>query len=313
MPTDLHHIRAGVLDVAHLDQGPRDGAPVVLLHGFPYDVHAFDEVAPALVAAGCRVVTPYLRGYGPTRFVSPHTPRSGEQAVLAHDALALMDALGIGRAVLAGYDWGGRAACIAAALWPQRVAGLVTCGGYNVHDVPGAMTPAQPEDEHRLWYQYYFHGERGRAGLALHRRALARLLWQLWSPHWRFDDATFERSAAAFDNPDFVDVVIHSYRVRFGLVEGDPAVAATEQQLRARPVIAVPTVCLHGGGDGVFAPEVSAGHRRFFTGPYARRVIDRIGHNVPQEAPVEFAQAVLELVRREVQGQKVGDLPGAAG
>ena len=296
MQTPLHHIRAGVLDVGYFDAGPRDGPPVVLLHGFPYDVHAFDEVAPALAAAGCRVVTPYLRGYGPTRFVSPATPRSGEQAVLAHDLLALLDALAIGSAVLAGYDWGGRAACIAAALWPQRVCGLLTCGGYNVHDVPAALSPAPPEDEHRLWYQYYFHGERGRAGLQQHRRALCRLLWQLWSPHWGFDDATFERTAPAFDNPDFVDVVIHSYRVRFGLVEGDPAVAATEQLLRRQPRIGVPTISLQGGGDGVFRPEVSAGHQRFFTGPYERRVIDRVGHNVPQEAPAAFAQAVLELV-----------------
>lgn len=292
----MHHIQAGVLDVAYLEQGPRTGTPVVLLHGFPYDVHAFDEVTPWLASAGCRVITPYLRGYGPTRFLSPETPRSGEQAVLAHDLLALLDALAIDSAVLAGYDWGGRAACIVAALWPQRVRGLVTCGGYNMHDVPAAMTPAAPEDEHRLWYQYYFHGERGRAGLQGHRHALCKLLWQLWSPHWRFDDATYERSAASFDNPDFVDVVIHSYRVRFGLVEGDPAVAGTEALLRRQPRITVPTVSLNGGGDGVFRPELSASHHRFFTGPHARRVIDRVGHNVPQEAPAEFARAVLELV-----------------
>ena len=298
----LQRIPAGVLDVACFDDGPRDGVPVVLLHGFPYDVHAFDEVRPVLAAAGCRVVTPYLRGYGPTRFLDPATPRSGEQAVLAHDLLALLDALAIRRAVLAGYDWGGRAACIAAALWPQRVRGLLTCGGYNVHDVPAALSPAPPEDEHRLWYQYYFHGERGRAGLQQHRRALCRLLWQLWSPHWRFDDATFERTAPAFDNPDFVEVVIHSYRVRFGLVEGDPAVAHTEQALRGQPRIGVPTVSLQGGGDGVFRPEISAAHRRFFTGPYERRVIDRVGHNVPQEAPGEFARAVRELVAGTVGG-----------
>ena len=292
----MHHVHAGVLDVAYLDQGPREGTAVVLLHGFPYDVHAFDDVTPRLVSAGCRVVTPYLRGYGPTRFLSPDTPRSGEQAVLAHDLLALLDALEIDSAVLAGFDWGGRAACIAAALWPQRVRGLVTCGGYNVHDVPSAMTPAMPEDEHRLWYQYYFHSERGRAGLQRHRHALCKLLWRLWSPHWRFDDATYDRTAASFDNLDFVDVVIHSYRVRFGLVDGDPAVAATESLLRQHPRIAVPAVSLNGGGDGVFRPEISEAHRPLFTGPYARRVLDRVGHDVPQEAPVEFAQAVLELV-----------------
>jgi len=292
----VHHLHAGVLDVAYLDEGPRTGPPVVLLHGFPYDVHAFDAVTPLLVSAGCRVIAPYLRGYGPTRFLSAETPRSGEQAVLAHDLLALLDALAIDSAVLAGYDWGGRAACIVAALWPQRVRGLVTCGGYNVHDVPAAMTPVAPDDEHRLWYQYYFHSERGRAGLQRHRRALCRLLWQQWSPHWQFDDATYARTAESFDNPDFVDVVIHSYRVRFGLVDGDPAVASTEQLLRQQPRIGVPTVSLNGGGGGVIRAEISAAHRKFFTGPYARRVVDRVGHNVPQEAPVEFAQSVLELV-----------------
>ena len=292
----VHHLPAGVLDVAYLDEGPRTGPPVVLLHGFPYDVHAFDAVTPLLVSAGCRVIAPYLRGYGPTRFLSDETPRSGEQAVLAHDLLALLDALAIDSAVLAGYDWGGRAACIVAALWPQRVRGLVTCGGYNMHDVPAAMTPVAPEDEHRLWYQYYFHSERGRAGLQRHRHALCRLLWQQWSPHWQFEEATYARTAESFDNPDFVDVVIHSYRVRFGLVEGDPAVASTEQLLRQQPRIGVPTVSLNGGGDGVIRAEISAAHSKFFTGPYARRVVDRVGHNVPQEAPVEFAQAVLELV-----------------
>ena len=291
----MHHIAAGALHVAYLDEGPRTGTPVVLLHGFPYDVHAFDDVRPLLAAAGCRVITPYLRGYGPTRFLSPETPRSGEQAALAHDLLALLDALSIGRAVLAGYDWGGRAACIAAALWPQRVQGLVTCGGYNVHHVPSALNPAPPDDEHRLWYQYYFHNERGRGGLERHRHALCKLLWQQWSPHWVFDDATYDRTAASFDNPDFVDVVIHSYRVRFGLTDGDPAVAPTEALLRQQPRIGVPTVSLQGGGDGVFRPELSEAHRRFFTGPYERRVIERVGHNVPQEAPADFAQAVLDV------------------
>ncbi len=297
----MNHIAAGVLGIAYLDHGPQAAPPVLLLHGFPYDVHAFDDVTPRLLAAGCRVVVPYLRGYGPTRFLSADTPRSGEQAALAHDLLALMDALAIDRAVLAGYDWGGRAACIAAALWPQRVRGLVTCGGYNVHDVPKALLPAPPDDEHRLWYQYYFHNERGRAGLAQHRHALCKLLWQQWSPHWRFDDGTYDRTAAAFDNPDFVDVVIHSYRVRFGLADGDPAVAATEALLRQQPAIGVPTVCLQGGGDGVFRAEISAGHRRFFTGPYERLVLDRVGHNVPQEAPEAFAQAVMGLIHSAAQ------------
>ena len=243
------------------------------------------------------MVTPYLRGFGPTRFVAAETPRSGEQAVLAHDLLALMDALAIPSAVLAGYDWGGRAACIVAALWPQRAIGLVTGGGYNVHNVPLAMEPMAPEDEYRLWYQYYFHGERGRAGLARNRHALCKLLWTLWSPNWEFDDLTYDRTAVSFDNPDFVEVVIHSYRVRYGLAAGDPAVAATEARLTQQPLISVPTISLDGGGDGVFRADGSLRHARFFTGPYERRVVDRVGHNLPQEAPAEFARAVLDLAR----------------
>ena len=298
----MKHIDAGVLDVAYDDQGPARGTPVVLLHGFPYDVRAFDAVIPPLVAAGCRVITPYLRGYGPTRFLSAATPRSGQQAVLAHDLLALMDALAIGTAVLAGYDWGGRAACIVAALWPARAIALVTGGGYNVHNVPAAMEPMAPEDEHRLWYQYYFHGERGRAGLARNRHALCKLLWKLWSPNWAFDDATYDRTAVSFENPDFVDVVIHSYRVRYGLVPGDPAVEDTERRLVQQPAIAVPAISLDGNADGVMRADGSLRHRRFFTGPYARRVIDRVGHNLPQEAPAPFAGAILELVRGDFDG-----------
>lgn len=292
----MNVIAAGVLNVAYLDAGPRDGTPVLLLHGFPYDVHAFETVTPLLTAAGCRVIVPWLRGYGPTRFLSPDTPRSGQQAVLAHDARALLDALGIPRAVMAGYDWGGRAACICAALWSQRVIGLVSGGGYNVHHLPSAQQPAAPEDEHRFWYQYYLHGERGRAGLEKNRRALCRLLWAQWSPCWSFDDATFERSAAAFDNPDFVDVVVHSYRVRYGLVAGDPAVAATEALLESRPPISVPSIALEGAEDGVIRAALSESHGRFFTGHYERRVIPRAGHNLPQEAPADFARAVLDLL-----------------
>jgi pimeloyl-ACP methyl ester carboxylesterase len=289
-------IGAGVLEVAYLEAGDVGGAPVFLLHGFPYDVHAYDEVRPLLAQAGCRVFTPYLRGYGPTRFRSASTPRSGEQAVLAHDLLALMDALEVKRAVLAGYDWGGRAACIVAALWPQRAMGLVTGAGYNVHDIPNSHKPAAPEDEHRYWYQYYFHGERGRAGLAQNRYALGKLLWRLWSPNWQFDETTYARTAASFDNPDFVEVVIHSYRHRYGLVPGDPAVQDTERRLEAQPKIGVPTICMDGGADGVRAPEGSAGHERHFSGRYERRVVPRVGHNIPQEAPREFARAVLDLL-----------------
>lgn len=294
---DIKCINAGALNIAYAEYGPADGTPVILLHGFPYDVRSYDAVVPRLMAARCRLVVPYLRGFGPTRFLSATTPRSGQQAALAHDLLALMNALRIRRAVLAGYDWGGRAACIVSALWPERVLGLVTCGGYNIHDIAAAMEPAAPEDEHRFWYQYYFHGERGRAGLARHRRALCNLLWRLWSPDWAFDSATFERSAASFENPDFVDVVIHSYRVRFGLADSDPDCEDTERRLRQRPTIDVPTIALAGGNDGVISAEASIEHHRYFTGYYLRSVIDRVGHNVPQEAPEVFAGAIQNVIK----------------
>ena len=291
----LKRIDAGALSVAYEEHGPPAGTPVLLLHGFPYDVRAYDEVTPPLVANGCRVVTPYLRGYGPTRFLSAETPRSGQQAALAHDLLALMDALAIRNAVLAGYDWGGRAACIVAALWPARARGLVTVGGYNIHDIPGSGRPQPPEDEHRMWYQYYFHGARGQAGLEQNRRELCKLLWRLWSPNWRFDDAIYERSAASFDNPDFVAVVVHSYRHRFGLAPGDPALEDTERKLAIQPPIAVPAIALDGDGDGVMRAGGSRNHARFFKAAYERRVIPVVGHNLPQEAPREFAQAVLAV------------------
>jgi len=291
----LKRIDAGALSVAYEEHGPPAGTPVLLLHGFPYDVRAYDEVTPPLVANGCRVVTPYLRGYGPTRFLSAETPRSGQQAALAHDLLALMDALAIRNAVLAGYDWGGRAACIVAALWPARARGLVTVGGYNIHDIPGSGRPQPPEDEHRMWYQYYFHGARGQAGLEQNRRELCKLLWRLWSPNWRFDDAIYERSAASFDNPDFAAVVVHSYRHRFGLAPGDPALEDTERKLTIQPPIAVPAIALDGDGDGVMRAGGSRNHARFFKAAYERRVIPVVGHNLPQEAPREFAQAVLAV------------------
>ncbi len=292
----MRTIEAGVLDVGYSETGKPDGSPVILLHGFPYDVHAYDAVAPDLAAAGCRVIVPFLRGYGPTRFRSAATPRSGEQAVLGADLLALMDALGVGRAVLAGYDWGGRAACVVAALWPVRVAGLVSCTGYNIQHVAVSAAPQAPEQEMRLWYQYYFHAERGRAGLAQDRRAFCRFLWRLWSPTWPFDDQTFERSAAAFDNPDFIDVVIHSYRHRFGLVDGDPAAAAVERRLAAQPAIAVPTIVLHGADDGVSPPGQSDAAAKHFTSRYERRVVPAAGHNLPQEAPEAVVAAVRALL-----------------
>jgi pimeloyl-ACP methyl ester carboxylesterase len=287
---------AGVLSVAYIENGPSNGTPVLLLHGFPYDVHAYDAVIPLLAANGCRVITPYLRGYGPTRFLSAGTLRSGQQAVLAHDLLALMDALAIPRAVLAGFDWGGRAACIAAAIWPDRVRGLVSAGGYNIQDIPGSTQPQTPESEYRFWYQYYFHSERGRAGLAQNRADFCRLLWRLWSPTWNFDDATYAQTAVSFENPDFVEVVIHSYRHRFALVPGDPQAEQTEQRLTRQPKISVPTVVLAGEADGVTPSGGSELHHRFFTGRYERRVIPQAGHDLPQEAPQDFAEAVLALV-----------------
>lgn len=294
----LHRVIAGALDVVYHEAGPADGPPVFLLHGFPYDIHAYAEVAPRLAAAGCRVIVPYLRGYGPTRFLDPATPRSGEQAALGADLLALLDALKLPRAVLAGYDWGGRAACVVAALWPERCAGLVSYNSYNIQNIARALEPDKPENEHRLWYQYYFHSERGRNGLARDRRAVTRLLWQQWSPSWKFDDATFERSAAAFDNPDFVDVVIHSYRHRFGLVPGDPAYADIERRLAALPVIAVPTITFDGEDDGVRSPAPAATHAHSFGLNRQHRIVPGVGHNMPQEVPQVFADAVLELVRR---------------
>ena len=294
----LRYIQAGVLDVALHETGPATGTPVFLMHGFPYDIHAYAEVAPLLAAQGCRVIVPYLRGFGPTRFLSEATPRSGEQAALGSDLLALMDALAIPKAVLAGYDWGGRAACVVAALWPQRCAGLVSLNSYNIQNIAAAMTPDSAENEHSLWYQYYFHSERGRAGLAKDRRAFCRLLWKLWSPTWRFDDATFERTAGAFDNPDFVDVVIHSYRHRFDLVAGDPALLAIEKRLAAQPVIAVPSITFDGTDDGVRPPAPAAQHAHCFTAQRAHRLISGAGHNLPQEMPQLFADAVLELIAK---------------
>ena len=293
---ELKNIAAGVLNVVYEEWGPAVGEPVCLLHGFPYDVRAYEEVAPRLAEFGCRVIVPYLRGYGPTRFLSPDTPRSGEQAVLGNDLLTLLDALEIEAAVLGGYDWGGRAACIVAALWPERVKGLVSCNGYNIQNIATSSRPAAPELEYKFWYQYYFHSERGRAGLDANRHPYCKLLWRLWSPNWDFGDAAYDRTAKSFENPDFVDVVIHSYRHRHALAPGDPAVADIEARLATRILISVPTVAMDGGGDGVVGENGCVGHERFFTGPYRRQVIPSVGHNLPQEAPAEFSKAILSLV-----------------
>jgi pimeloyl-ACP methyl ester carboxylesterase len=296
--TTVREVRTPALEIAYEESGPAEGPPVVLLHGFPDDVRAYDGVAPPLAAAGWRVLVPYLRGYGPTRFLDPRTPRSGQQAALGHDLKDFLDALGLERASLAGYDWGGRAACIVAALWPERVAALVSIGGYNIQNIAQSSEPAAPDREYRLWYQWYFHTERGRAGLAANRRPLCRLLWQLWSPNWRFDDATYERTAASFDNPDFVEVVIQSYRHRFGLAPGDRSLGAIEDRLAVQPLITVPTIVLHGACDGVSLPESSEAHAGFFTGPYQRTVIPVAGHFLPQEAPLAVVDALSELRRR---------------
>jgi pimeloyl-ACP methyl ester carboxylesterase len=291
------HIRTATLDVAYEESGDPGGAPVLLLHGWPYDPRCYDEVVPRLVAAGCRVIVPYLRGFGATRFLSADTLRSGQQAALGNDLRELLDALGIARATLAGYDWGGRAACVVAALWPERVRGLVTGNGYNIQNIAASVKPVAPEQEHRFWYQYYFHTERGRAGLEQNRRALCRYIWQIWSPDWAFDDATYEKSAASLDNPDFVAVTIQSYRHRFGYAAGDPALEPIEQRLAAQPAVAVPAIVLHGASSGIQPPAGSEAHARLFTGPYQRRVLPKIGHNLPQEAPLVVADAVLELAR----------------
>ena len=293
----LRHIDAGALNIAYYEAGPPNGPAVVLLHGFPYDIHSYVDVAPQLAAQGCRVIVPYLRGYGPTRFRDGKTPRSGEQAAVGADLIALMDALSVKRAVFAGYDWGGRAACIGAALWPDRCMGLVSVNGYLIQDIARAMVPAKPEREVPWWYQYYFQLERGRAGLAANRRGIARILWQQWSPNWRFDDGCFERTALAHDNPDYVDVVIHSYRHRFGLAEGDPQYADIQRRLAALPVITVPAITMDGDGDGVAPATDGAAQAAKFAGRRTHRVIPRAGHNLPQEEPEAFAAAVMELIR----------------
>ena len=293
----LRHVDTGVLKIAYYEAGPADGPVAILLHGFPYDIHSYVDVAPMLAAQGCRAIVPYLRGYGPTRFRDKATPRSGEQAALGADLIALIDALGIQRAVFAGYDWGGRAACVGAALWPARCAGLVSLNSYNIQDIARAMVPASAEREVALWYQYYFQLERGRAGLAANRREIAKILWQQWSPNWAFDDATFDRTAATFDNPDYVDVVIHSYRHRYGLAEGDPQYAEVQRRLAAQPAISVPTITLDGAGDGVIPANDGGATATKFTGPRSHRIIPRAGHNLPQEDPEAFAAAVLELIK----------------
>jgi pimeloyl-ACP methyl ester carboxylesterase len=296
-PADVRQSNAGQLNIGYVDAGPEDGPAVLLLHGWPYDIHAYDAVTPMLVAQGCRVVVPYLRGYGTTRFLSDETPRNGEQVALAVDATALMDALRIPRATVAGFDWGSRAAAIMAALWPERCAALVAVSGYLIGSIEINQKPLPPKAELGWWYQYYFATERGRRGYRQYTHDFAKLIWQLASPHWHFDDATFERTAASFDNPDHVDIVIHNYRWRLGLAEGEPQYLRFEQQLAERPTIAVPTITIASDFDGPNADGRAYADR--FIGPYEHRILDGIGHNVPQEAPAAFAEAVLALVHQE--------------
>ncbi|KAI1112553.1 Alpha/Beta hydrolase protein [Nemania sp. NC0429] len=289
----LKKIKTPLLEIGYYEHGARDGWPVVLAHGFPYDVHAYDDVIPHLAAAGARVIVPYTRGFGPTRFLRADTPRNGQQAALASDVISLLDALGIAKATLAGFDWGGLASCVAAALWPERVAGLVSYGGYDVADVAASRLPSPAGLECVMWYQHLFQSERGRQCLAHDRRALCRLLWEQWSPTWAFGDDVFERTADAFDNPDFVDVVIHCYRFVHGSEPGDPALDELEVKLAARPTIAVPCVTLDGTQDPL-KPGGSAAHDVMFTGRHERRVFE-VGHAFPAEAPEAFARAVIDV------------------
>jgi pimeloyl-ACP methyl ester carboxylesterase len=291
----LKQIDAGVLDVGYAEAGSSDGPAVMLLHGWPYDIHSYVDVAPLLAAAGYRVIVPHLRGYGSTRFLSPETFRNGQQSVTAVDIIALMDALEIEQAALAGYDWGARTADVIAALWPERCTALVSVSGYLIGSREANMMPLPPKAELQWWYQYYFVTERGRAGYDEHRHDFAKLIWQIASPGWDFDDATFDRSAASLDNPDHVAIVIHNYRWRLGLAEGEPKYDDLEKRLAAGPVITVPTITLEGDANGAPHPDANV-YAKKFSGPYEHRIIEGgIGHNLPQEAPQAFADAVIDV------------------
>jgi pimeloyl-ACP methyl ester carboxylesterase len=297
MPTNLT-VRTPTLEIGYEAHGDVAGFPIVLLHGFPDDARAWDDVAPPLAATGYRVLVPYLRGYGPTHFLDPAAPRMAQQAAIAQDLLDFMNALGLERAGLAGYDWGGRAACLAAILAPERVQALVTIGGYNVQNTLAAPRVVSADEGRVLWYQWYFNTERGRIGLEQHRRAICRLLWQEWSPTWRFDDATFERTASSFDNPDFVPVVIHSYRHRHGNAPSEPRFDQVERHLATRPPITVPTIVLHGAEDAVSPPHRSAEQMALFPAGTARHVVAGAGHFMPREQPRAVVDALLTLLSR---------------
>src|SRR5262244_3388878 len=291
----VKQIEAGLLNTGYVEAGPANGRPVILLHGWPYDIYSYVDVAPLLAAKGYRVIVPYLRGYGTTRFLSGDTVRNGQQSVVALDIIALMDALKIDKAVVGGFDWGARTANIIAALWPERCKAMVSVSGYLIGSQESNKVPLPPPAELQWWYQFYFATERGRAGYEKYRREFSRLIWQLASPKWQFDDATFDRSAAAFDNPDHVAIVIHNYRWRLGLAEGEAKYASLEKRLAASPNITVPTITLEGDANGAPHPEPSA-YAKKFTGKYVHRTINGgIGHNLPQEAPRAFAEAVVEV------------------
>jgi pimeloyl-ACP methyl ester carboxylesterase len=293
----IRHIDAGPLNIGYAQSGPEDGPAVILLHGWPYDIHAFEQVAPLLASAGYRVIVPYLRGYGSTRFRSSDAPRNAQQVVFALDAVALMDALGIERAIFGGFDWGARTAAIVAALWPQRCQALVSVSGYLIGSQSANRAPLPPKAELAWWYQFYFATERGAAGYAANVDDFNRLIWELASPSWRFDQATFERSAASFRNPDHVAIVVHNYRWRLGLAQGEPQYDALEQRLAAAPAISVPTITLEGDANGAPHPQPAA-YAKKFTGKYLHRnVAGGIGHNLPQEAPKAFADAIVDVIR----------------
>jgi pimeloyl-ACP methyl ester carboxylesterase len=291
----LRHVQAGLLDIAYAELGPASGPPVILLHGWPYDIYSFAEAGPILAAKGYRVIVPFVRGYGPTRLLSPDTMRNGQPAAVAVDTIDMMDALKIKRAILAGFDWGGRTGDIIAALWPERCKALVSVSGYLIGSQASGMIPLPPEAEFQWWYQFYFATDRGKAGYDKNRNDFNKLIWRLASPKWNFDDATFDRTAAAFDNPDHVDIVIHNYRWRQGLAQGEARYDAYEAKLAAAPNIAVPTITMEGDANGAPHPPPAA-YKAMFTGPYAHRNIGGgVGHNLPQEAPRAFAQAVIDV------------------
>ncbi|MBS1602447.1 MAG: alpha/beta hydrolase [Bacteroidetes bacterium] len=291
----IKQINAGVLNIGYAEAGPSNGPAVILLHGWPYDINSFTEVAPLLASAGYRVIIPYLRGYGTTRFLSADTLRNGQPAALGEDTIQLMDALKIDKAILAGFDWGARTANVVAALWPERVRAMVSVSGYLIGSRAAARAPLPPGAELQWWYQFYFSTDRGKAGYEKYRNDFNKLIWQLASPKWKFDDATFARSAASFDNPDHVDIVIHNYRWRLGLVEGEAKYDSLEQKLAQLPVIAVPTITMEGDANGAPHPPENS-YARFFSGKYVHKTISGgIGHNLPQEAPKAFADAVIEV------------------